>query len=373
MRALLKLLGHARVAAAGRGHGCACARPSLRWGHLPSREQQKHTKPWGYTYIHRAAASCLDGRASTGVSFCVSGAPAPAQHSLRLVIAPACLRDWCYPKVKPSKNSRSVGGRSVWLPSRTLLDMVQSRHSVSAGIHQHKQARPPASPTEQNTPPPPCIVAPAAPPSPAMAHQLLLTTAGLLQLLLLLAGWRRPPLCAAVVTNPCLLPQLDGGESSGANLYHTFWAGALSNHHLLAISSLLNTQSGPACIFLWTRLPHVETSADWLRRHALADAVYVRVFDEFELAQGTLLEGNTAVFVAAALDDEPWNGSDMARVLVLNRQACGRAGGFAAGMPVPAGSCGVDARRTCVCMVQAGQRATRACARARYVCACVRM
>lgn len=93
----------------------------------------------------------------------------------------------------------------------------------------------------------------------------------------------------------------------------------MSNHHLLSLASLINTQQGQACIFLWTRLTHVETSVEWLRRHGLADAVWVRVFDEVELAQGTLLEGNVPVFAAAVLDDEPWNGSDIARVLVLHR------------------------------------------------------
>lgn len=134
-------------------------------------------------------------------------------------------------------------------------------------------------------------------------------------LLLLLAGWR-PPACAASLISPCMFAQQAGGR-----LFHTFWVGDLSNHHLLSISSLLNTQQGQGCVILWTDLTHVQTSHDWLRRHALADAVTVRVYDEAELTHGTILEGKADVMAAAAADDFTCHGADLARLLVLHRQA----------------------------------------------------
>lgn len=128
-------------------------------------------------------------------------------------------------------------------------------------------------------------------------------------------GWLRRQGMAGVdaaAATTCRGPQISVSHTTP---YHGYWSGDLTNHQLLSLVSLLNTQKNVSCVYLWMRSKDLAPSQRWLERHRLADAVAVRLFDEAELARGTVLEGHKALYEPHGLGEE----ADKARALVLHR------------------------------------------------------
>ena len=113
-----------------------------------------------------------------------------------------------------------------------------------------------------------------------------------------------------------IAPRLRSGVDTSTMIYHCYWKGDLTDHHLLSMLSLINTQQcSKGCIYLWTRPLYVMGCQAFVNDHNIGEYVMVRVFKEDEQAADTILQGSSILYAKRGITEE----SDKVRLLVLHK------------------------------------------------------
>jgi hypothetical protein len=97
-------------------------------------------------------------------------------------------------------------------------------------------------------------------------------------------------------------------------VFHCFWTGLLSLHHVLCLSSLIHTQENEAEIWFWTFPAEIERAESYFKQYCDLDQILVKAYNPTDEARNTMASQFPHLLRPADLAHL----SDVFRLLVLH-------------------------------------------------------